>query len=340
MRKMVTKQKYAGFSLIELMIALTVSLFLIGGVSTIFISNKQTYRLQDQLGRLQENARYAMHVLTRDLRAAGYTGCASLGEITPNVIADDVGSYAVLLDEASVITGHEYSGAWSSALPQTLTGILTGSNAVTVRHTNACGAFLTGNMASTNANIQLSAGNTCGFQADEVLVISDCDGADVFKANNVSNGGAKQTITHPNSTNSDNRLSRIYGPDSQVMRFVTNTYYLRNGASGEPALWLLDNLQATGTNNPQEIVEGVEDMQILYGEDTDADSVANIYRSPANVGTWANVVSARLFLLMRTTSEVATKPQAYSFMGVTTTPADKYLRRELTTTVMIRNRGA
>lgn len=64
--------KQQGFSLTELMIALTISLILIFGIISIYISSKRGYALQDGMSRQQENARASLDVLLRDLRMAGY----------------------------------------------------------------------------------------------------------------------------------------------------------------------------------------------------------------------------------------------------------------------------
>ncbi|TAL47465.1 MAG: pilus assembly protein PilW, partial [Methylovulum sp.] len=57
-----------GMTLIEILIAMLLGVFLIGGVIQIFISTKQTYRMQEGLSRLQENGRFAMDFITKDVR--------------------------------------------------------------------------------------------------------------------------------------------------------------------------------------------------------------------------------------------------------------------------------
>ncbi len=59
-----------GLTLVELMVALALSLLLLAGTIQIFISSKQSYRVQDALSRLQENSRAAVDLLSRDIRAA------------------------------------------------------------------------------------------------------------------------------------------------------------------------------------------------------------------------------------------------------------------------------
>ena len=61
-----------GFTLVELMVALAVSLLLLAGVIQVYLSSKQAYRVQDNVARIQESGRLAMGFLTRYVRIAGY----------------------------------------------------------------------------------------------------------------------------------------------------------------------------------------------------------------------------------------------------------------------------
>lgn len=61
-----------GLTLIEIMVAITISLALLAGVIQIMIGNKVTYRTLDSLSRLQENSRAATEILLRDIRMAGF----------------------------------------------------------------------------------------------------------------------------------------------------------------------------------------------------------------------------------------------------------------------------
>ena len=74
-----TRAAMKGFSLVEIMVALGISLFILAGIGYVYTNSKQTYRVQDQLSRLQENGRLAFEYLTRDIRMAGYWGCGTSG---------------------------------------------------------------------------------------------------------------------------------------------------------------------------------------------------------------------------------------------------------------------
>ena len=73
-----------GMTLIEIMIALLIGAFLLGGVLQIFIGSKQTYRMQEALSRLQENGRFAIDFIGQDIRMTSYWGCHS-GARAPDI---------------------------------------------------------------------------------------------------------------------------------------------------------------------------------------------------------------------------------------------------------------
>lgn len=91
----------------------------------------------------------------------------------------------------------------------------------------------------------------------------------------------------------------------------------------------------------QTVLEDVEAMQVLYGENTDGDllGVADRYVSGPSVGDWKKVVSVRVSLLLRTAEDnLAEAPQPYTFQESVITPNDRRLRRVFTTTITLRNR--
>ncbi|MDO6452961.1 PilW family protein [Neptunomonas phycophila] len=71
-KKCICKQSQAGFSLIELMVALVLGLVLMGAVVNSFLSSSQTYRVQEALSRSQESARFALEIIGQELRMAGF----------------------------------------------------------------------------------------------------------------------------------------------------------------------------------------------------------------------------------------------------------------------------
>jgi len=333
----VSLQFQKGLSLIELMVAMVIGLILVAGVIEIYVNSKQTYRNQDALSRLQENGRYALSTLVTKIRPAGFAGCGSLEAVETNVIADP--PVPSTFNKFTAVTGYENNGgqSWDATLPPELGAVVDDTDVITLARTGDCGATLAGNLEPNNANIQVDADNTCDFKQDDVLMISDCEKADVFRIVNTVSGTKIQTVTHSQGSNNANTLSKLYQEDAEILDFSSETYFIRNGASGVPALWVLDGTQAAGAgNNPLELVEGVENLQVQYGIDDGFDSVPDRYvDADVAKANWDKVVAVRIQLLLRTIENV--QAAQYTFNDVNYSGG--FLRQELQATVKLRNRG-
>jgi type IV pilus assembly protein PilW len=102
------------------------------------------------------------------------------------------------------------------------------------------------------------------------------------------------------------------------------------------------NAQTGAAGNPQELVEGVEALQVQYGIDTetDPDGVADAYVDANNVPDWNNVVSVRVHLLMQSLrSDLVDGSQTFIFNGANVTASDGRLRYPFVATVSLRNRS-
>lgn len=332
------KTRQNGITMIEVMVAMALSLIILAGVMHIFINNKQTYRVQEAFARLQESGRFATHFITKDLRMAGYAGCGSKiadpknrTDYYPPPTGDGVE------DVVGDFNGSGIEGYQSGDLPLQLTDAITlssadvvpGTDIVRIKRATSTGVRLKGNMSAVNANIQLDAATAAGqFQDNDYLFISDCEAADIFVANNISVSGTTTTIAHPESVNKGNFLSKPYQEDAEVYKFISTTYYLGYNNAGEVALFR-QTLGNAATMNVEELVEGVEDMHLLYGEDSNGNGTPNRYVDSATVGNWNNIVSVRIELTVRSLEDhLAAKLTAYG---------DHKLRRTFTTSIAIRN---
>ena len=105
-----------GLSLIEIMIALLIGAFLLGGVLQIFIGSKQTYRMQENLSRLQENGRFAMGFLATDISMSGYRECLAFTVPKPIEGTDNTG-----LNLSDTITIQLSTGACAASVLSTKT---------------------------------------------------------------------------------------------------------------------------------------------------------------------------------------------------------------------------
>jgi len=104
-----------GMTLVELIVAMAISLVLAGSLYQIFISSTRTYALNEGLARLQENSRFAIKVLRRDIRQAGYLGCLQDNAAYTNTLNDPT-DFLFNFDQA--VYGLEATSAttWASEL--------------------------------------------------------------------------------------------------------------------------------------------------------------------------------------------------------------------------------
>ena len=344
----------AGLSLVELMISVVLGFILILGVTEIYVNSKGTYRMTEEMSRAQENARIAFEMLVPQVRMAGYTGCAnlntapftSIADITPTELAE------LLSTTANAVGGNEAvsSSSWTPALDTTLAGLLkpplANTDVLTIQSSGGCdGGIVKKVPGAPEEKINIT--NTCGIAADDLVMISDCQSVGLFKVTSITTGKGGgvswQNLVHSKGKNGNtaNGFSPQYGLDAEVFKPISTSYYIATGAGAAPALWRLDNTATTPA--PLELVEGVENMQVTYGLDTDAtpDGVVDRYVTadaiPLAGHDWDRVIIARISLLVRSIEPVRTDNQSYTFAGITTN--DRYLRQEYTTTVQLRNRG-
>lgn len=332
------RRRCSGLTLIELMIAMTISLALLGGVLTVFSSSKSSYRLQSGLATLQDNGRHALYLLVRDIRGAGFSGCAGIEPQTINVMAHDPP------DNISAFTGDEVIWGMNDVPATNPYNAVAGTDVIRIRGAGDSLIGLVGNTVPVNANIQTTVSKGF-FQQGDLLMITDCEATDIFRATTVSQNNNQSTIAHSSSNNTSNFLSKPYDKDAFVMMFKSNTYFIRDSgrtnAAGDAilSLWGRDH-----DDNDLELVNGIENMQVSYGIDSDLNGLVDRYLTANEVesgGLWVNVLTVRLSLLVSSVINANHEQVTYQYAGNTTTPTDATdlrLRQELSSTITIRNR--
>jgi len=318
-----------GMTLVEMMVAMTIGLVLLGGIITVLSSSQSTYRVNEALARLQENARYAFQLLSRDIRMAGYRGCAGDGVAVTNVLVDATG-FLWRLDQP--LEGFEATG--DPALPSEVTSPLGSRDVIVVRGVEGTGTNVLSH-PSDSAGLSIPSGS--GLEINDTVLVSSCQGAAIFQVTGISASGGQDTIEHdggagkPNSTTT---LGRTF-TGGEMARIGTRIYYIRLNPRGIPALYW-----KRGSEKAEELVEGIENMQIRYGEDTNGDRAADVYRTADQVTDWEAVVSVRIDLLVQSIEDgITSKPQAYTFNGENITPTDRRLRQTFSSVIALRNRA-
>jgi len=333
-----------GISLVEVLVALVISLFLLAGIIQVYVGNKSSYTFSNSISRIQENGRYALETMAQDLRMAGFFGCAifdpeddaAMDSIVNNLNPDGIGFTDGIHDflEQDLVEGTDNDG-------------LNGSDSITMRGAEPGNVTVQPPYGSVSAQIKVSEPHD--LAEGDIVMVSNCRGADIIQISGINqqNGTLVHNTgnsTEPGNYNPDNCaggnahcLSQTYGADSSMFRFRTVTYSIAVGESLEPALWRSEN----GVD--AELVEGIDQMQLLYGVDTTDDDFPNQYMTSteliASANDWFDVISIRLMLLVRSAAlQVVEAPQVITYNGATTTAADYRLRQVFSTTIALRNR--
>jgi type IV pilus assembly protein PilW len=342
------KQKTKGFSLVELMVAITIGLIILVSVSGIFITSKKSYNVQDRLARLQENARFAMLYIMKDLRLAGYYGCVT--EFDPSTLSNSLNTpVGMTFQLAAPLEGLKAgAAAWLPTMnPSLPAGMAAGSDAIAMVLANSSDASLglTAEMADVTDPVTVAA--TTLVKKDDIVTVADCSHTDVFQVTGVNPSGGDIQLAHapsasPAPGNATGSLGHTYGPTGgKLIKFAYRRYYIGTGASGVPSLF------RDGTEGQQELVEGIERMRILYGEDRSSppDGIPDVYVTPDLVTDWGKVISVRIGILAVTTNDKAETTDidttSYDIDGDGNTdftaPGDRNKRRVFLATVMLRN---
>ena len=354
-------KKQNGLTLIEVMIAMVIGLLLLSGLASLFIANKRIYKEQESMARLQENARFSMNMLIHDIRMTGYTGCVDDLKYVHNHVN---GTPSSLLAFDNPLEGSESGGTWEPSGSTDVTGsILPNSDGITVRYLDDTNLKVQAPyMVTPSADLHLKLGN--GLLQGEIVGVFDCENVDVFQITNASpstSGSISHNTGSGSPGNSTKPLDKKYLGDASIVRFISRRYYIGTGSYGGPSLFrevfAQDKNDINNNGNTtevieqsQELIQGVENMQILYGEDTVGnDKIADTYVTASNVTNWSNVVSVRIALLFRTIKpnpQIPPDTRVYTLLGgpaaggITVGPMnDQYRRRVVTATVQIRNRS-
>ena len=320
----------SGLTLIELMVAMVLSLLLMAGVLTIFTGSKTSYQLQTGLAAVQENGRYALHLLVRDIRGAGFGGCAGIEAMTVNVVANNMPDSMTLFTAKDVLHGKNDVAAGEGDPDY---DAVVGTDVLIVRgaEDGLIGRVDT-DMASAAANSSVSGG--------DILMISDCRALDIFRATSVSGD-----IAHSSTDNASGDLYQAYGRDAYVLKFRSNTYFVKDtGRNNQAGNDIVALYRRDAEGNDTELVEGIEDMQINYGIDSDSNGVVDRFVDAAVVESeslWGSVLAVEVALLVNSVENAHSEPVPYTYVGLASIPAaplDFKLRQELAATVTIRNR--
>ncbi len=332
-----------GLTILELMIALLISTFLIAAVIQVYLSMVSSYSVQANVARLQEDARFIVDTITHELRMSDYAGCRAAGaskkdgvtkEIAQSFFLNDAlpwrkttgtGNLKTLRGFKCTSTASSSCGYSGNANPlSTLSPTFTtaaGLDALIVRRMSEYNVRLStflpvaivGNPPKYNLTMSSTFQGTAtpiDFVADDIVVVADCEKMAIGKISSISSLTA--TII-PEGTTFNPLL--LFTPNNAVIgRLATTLFYVN--ANGELVRRTMNKNVFTNDSviSGESIVTG---FTIRYGVDTDAtkDDVPNQFlRADAITdANWENVVAARIdFVLSAGTSSAHTVGRQFS----------------------------
>ena len=332
MKAITVRYAARGFTLIEVMVAITIGVLILLGLTMLFANNSRNHGELESTGRQLESARFALDAIATDMRHAGF-----YGEFNPNdasaiysdpdpCITDPAALNWDTAPLAPTIPG-PVRGTPSGTVVACLANRLAGTEAVTVRRVATGDEQTLASMVAGNLYIQVS---RCSDDLQQVAAATTSAGLTL-------------------------RNLACTGAVDSVRRYVVRTYYIAScndcvANDGVPTLKRVELVN--GELRTTAIADGIENLQIEYGVDTDVTMdghpdvfvAASAFTGAPGAPVWRNVVAARMHLLSRNTEKSAgySDPRTYQLGPVTVVPdtaSAAYKRTLMTETVRLFNAG-
>jgi type IV pilus assembly protein PilW len=309
---MLTRTYVKGFSLVELMVAMVISLFLTLGVFAMFSMSATNVTTTGQYNQLQENGRIALALMSPDIEQVAFFGD---------------------------VTGVDFIPGKNT----TVTGVIA---------TDCVGGGLNNATLPNNqpAHFRRIWGYEAGVSGQSVSCVNDAiKGTDVIQIKRlVGPAGATSGFRVATTSSEIVFFGAAADPaliNERVWEYQHHIYFIQN-LNGVPVL-SRKALSETGMNNEEQLVEGIENMRILYGYDDDGDDTADSYLPVENVTDmmWDNqsfqrIVAVKIFLLVRTVDQDSsyTNDITYELGDKKLGPFNDHFRRKvLSTTILLEN---
>lgn len=341
--------RQTGFSIVELMVAILIGLIILAGVIQVVATSKTSFVGQEEMSFIQENARYAMDVIGKDVQGAGYWGCAGSGANVALVAGvDNVAAQPFLgmLSVEGFLNETDAPDAYADKL-RTLAGGAK-SESLLLRSFSGPAVPVESHVGTTLTlldNHNMADGNYVG------IVAEDCQRIGIFRAATAENDTITYAASQNNSINSikpelgksiicpgadcSTTYSQNYNPGAVVMNFTSHAYFIGESTAlpGLPALKRA--VLRNGAVAEEEIALGVEDMHLRFGV---RENNNLRYWSANAVPNWNNVVAVEVTLLMRSQSPSLPGNETLAFAEGTRTYNNRFMKQMVSSTFRIRNR--
>jgi len=317
-------KKQQGFTLLEIFVALSIGLVLIGGVLSVFVGMRTTTQETSSMGELQENGRFAVSILTDDLLRQNFWG-----DLSNNLSFDSLIPPSPINPIGDCVGG----GLNNGSFPQNNAGSFRTLWAQTVTNTNILSSCIT-NAALNSDVIQIKRVVAqpilaAAIQANRFYLNSGIDNAAIFAGDIVG-------------------IPTVTG--GRLWEYQHHIYYIQNDVVGNDVVPVLMQGRLQNAANPisfNRIVEGIERIHYMFGVDIIGDGVIEAYISPGNMleNYWDNADSTRILAVKFYVLARAVRPD-FNYVNdnvyqmgdvVFDSGGDNFRRLLLSTTVSIPN---
>lgn len=320
--KITTKKKLQlGMSLVELMVAMVIGLFLTVGVFTMFNMSLSNVTTTSQFNQLQENGRIALAIMERDINQLGFMG-------------DMTGTDFIV----GINTNVEIAALTSDCVGA-------GLNNATLPNNKSAHFRLVWGYENTTTSESLSCLNNSNVKANtDVLQLKR------FLGPNILAGDDHAIYAASNSSQvtffvGKNPVTTI--ENSRIWEYQHHVYFIVDDANKIPIL-RRKTLTSTGMRNDEQLVEGIENIRFLYGFDNDGDNTPDSFMPAENVTAlmWDNeglqrLVAIKVFILVRSVNEDKSYINKTEYqLGDKTiifSANDHYRRKIMSTTIVLEN---
>ena len=323
-----TTRRQAGFSLVELMIALVLGLILIIGAASVYVTNQQAARTNEGLARLQESGRIAFELMSREMRQAGGNACGAT--LVANVLNNPSNNWYTDFDAGPVI-GYE-GNAPATGIVATGTAVgqrVNGTDAIMIMGPNPVDNATIVTHNPTAAEFSLNTSNH-GIADGDVVLVCDSQSAAVTQITNAQ-PGVNVTIVHNTGLGTPGNCTKGLGYPVLCTTNGTPKTFSGGGIVSKlnPGFWYIGNnprggrsLYRASSTAQVEITDGVVDMQLQYlTRNATSGNLALDWVDGSTITNWSNAgtelpVAVRVQLSLQSLQNVGTDQQTLNRVQV------------------------
>lgn len=340
---LVRSLKSGGFSLVELIVSIALTVTLLTGVIAIFVSARSSYASTDRLSQIQQSGRSALDRLTYDIRSAGFSGCARYPLIVDNALNTSEDSRWNFRGAPVYGYDSDTRGSLQPDLDVRWIPNASGDSDVLLVRGPRRGAVplrLVTSMAGGGDELVVRDAASSTLKAGDVAIAYNCEATVYFQVSSFVNGVIAHAGSAPNDGlpgNSSDEFAYLLQNGAQILPLETTVYYVGTNRAGAKGLW-----RRIGADKPKELVAGVEQMQLQFrifsGEEV---SSSGDYLRADAVPDWNNVDSVAISLLVSSLDPVASDaetPPLQLLDVLVPASTDKHIREVFSAVAGVRNR--